>query len=250
MIRVGLLLIIPPILLAIITTIVATYIGMKTHGSREAIGKGITNSLPYILMVNHALLFLLLLAFLRLDEISLGAIGWQLPSGKASLWMEIIIGIGAGIIVGLFAWFVLEPLLFKIAQHTIGGYQLDSEFEGSVIAWLIGLIVFAPIVEESIYRGYAIHGLSLHMGTVWAMVVSSVLFGPLHWGEGLWGIVNAIILGFFFAGVFIWRENLIAPAVAHAVINIILFSGAFIKTKKVGDNNAETTNNGEFITTD
>jgi len=48
MVRVWLSLIIPPILLAIITMIVATYIGIKTHGASGAIAEGIVSSLPYI----------------------------------------------------------------------------------------------------------------------------------------------------------------------------------------------------------
>jgi len=222
MVRVWLSLIIPPILLAIITTIVATYIGIETHGDSEAIGKGIVSSLPYILMVNHTLLFLILLGFIRSDGISLGSIGWQLPSGKKSLWLEPVVGIVTGIVLGLFGHFALEPIL-EIARGTIGDYQSGIHGIGSRIPWLIGGTIFAGIVEESIYRGYAIRRLSLRMGTGWAMVVSSILFGPLHWGLGLWGMVNAMILGAFLAGIFIWRRNLLTTAVAHAVINIVSF---------------------------
>jgi len=53
MVRVWLSLIIPPILLGVIGMIVATYFSIETHGDKEAIGEGITRSLPYIIMVNH-----------------------------------------------------------------------------------------------------------------------------------------------------------------------------------------------------
>jgi len=124
--------------------------------------------------------------------------------------------------LGLFGHFALEPIL-EIAERTIGDYQLGSGtyIVGSRIPWLIGATVFAGIVEESIYRGYAIRRLSLRMGTGWAMVVSSVLFGPLHWGEGLWAMVGAMIDGAFLAGIFIWRRNLLTAVVAHAVINVV-----------------------------
>lgn len=223
MVRIWFLLIIPPILLAIITMIVATYFGIKTHGNSEAISEGIVSSLPYILMLNHTLLFLILLAFIKSDGMSLGSIGWQLPSGKKSLWLEPVVGIVAGIVFGLLNHFALSPIL-ELAQHTIGGYKMSgTEIVGSRIPWLIGATIFAGIVEESIYRGYAIRRLSLRMGTVLALLISSIFFGFLHWGEGLWAMVGAMILGALLAGIFIWRRNLLSPAVAHAVINIVLF---------------------------
>jgi hypothetical protein len=225
MVRVWLSLIIPPILLAIITMIVATYIGIKTHGASGAIGEGIVSSLPYILMVNHTLLFLILLAFIRSDGISLGSIGWQLPSGKKSLWLEPVVGMVAGIVLGLFGHFALEPIV-EIAQRTIGNYQSGSGayIIGGRIPWLISVTVFAGIVEESIYRGYAIRRLSLRMETGWAIIVSSVLYGLLHWGQGLWAMVGTMIFGAFLAGIFIWRRNLLTAAVAHAVMNIVIES--------------------------
>lgn len=221
LVRVWWSLIIPPILLAILTMVVATYIGIKTQGESEAINQGILSSLPYILMVNHTILFLILLVFLKADGITLGSIGWQLPRGKRSLLSEPLIGIGAGIILGLFGYFALEPLL-EIVKQCIGDYQESAYIVSSRIPWLIGGTLFAGVVEESIYRGYAIRRLSLRIGTIWAVIISSFLFGPLHWGQGLWGMVNAIIFGFLFAGIFLWRRNLLAPAVAHAISNIVL----------------------------
>jgi membrane protease YdiL (CAAX protease family) len=213
--------IIPPLLLAVLTMGLATYIGIKTQGQSEAINQSILNSLPYILMVNHSILFLILLAFLKADGITLGSIGWQLPLGKKSLLSEPLIGVGAGIVLGLFGYFILEPLL-EIVQHSIGDYQESAYIVGNRIPWLIGATIFAGVVEESIYRGYAIRRLSVRMGTLWAVIISSLFFGPLHWGQGLWGMVNVVVFGFLFAGIFLWRRNLVAPAFAHALSNVVL----------------------------
>lgn len=147
LVRVWWSLIIPPLLLTILTMGVATYIGIKTQGQSEAINQGILSSLPYILMVNHAILFLILLAFLKADGITLGSIGWQLPYGKKSLLSEPLIGIGTGIVLGLFGYFALEPLL-EMAQHIMGDYQESAYIVGSRIPWLIGGTVFAVLSKR------------------------------------------------------------------------------------------------------
>lgn len=219
--RVWLLLIIPPILLAFIIMIVATYLSIINRSDRKAIHRGIVLSMPYILIINHAILFLILLAFIQADGISLSTIGWQFPSGQISIWSESLIGLVAGLLLFCLEHFILSPLR-ELAQKTIGGYQLHKSLAGNHYAWLIAVTIFAGVVEESIYRGYAISHLSLTMGTVWALVVSSVLFGPLHWGLGLWSMISTMITGALLGGIFIWRQTLLSPIIAHALLNFLV----------------------------
>ncbi len=210
-------------LLALLIFIIAAYFNVKSEENCGVVGRGIDYSIPYILLVNYTILFVALLIFMDTEGLSLESIGWSFLPQKNIFWLEIIIDVVFGIILFYFEHFILARLR-RAAQRVFGGYRLHSgeNIKQTYFAWLIAGTVFAPIVEESIYRGYAITQLSPSMGTAWALVISSCFFGILHWGQGLWSIVTAMIMGVCYGGLFIWRQTLIAPAIAHAVFNTII----------------------------
>jgi membrane protease YdiL (CAAX protease family) len=225
MITVWFMLTAAPILAAAVAAFVAVLIGIGIHRDGEVIAAWTFRSLPYILMATHAILFLMLLAFIRADGITLSCLGWRLPAGKKSLWLEPAVGLVTGMVLWVFIAFALTPLL-ELAQRVIGDLQLGTGAVGvgrlvaaNRIPWLVVGSVSAGIVEESIYRGYAMRRLGSRMGRGWALVVSSILFGFVHFGEGLWPMLGTMILGSLLVGISRWRGNLVAPAVTHAVIN-------------------------------
>lgn len=220
------MLIIPPILLLLLTTSVAMTVAIKTQGDSQAIKHAISSSLPYVLMVKNILLFLILLGFLRVAGLRLGDIGWKIPQGSALWLLQCLIGVAAGALLGFLDLYVIAPLSRTVAlrlgvQHYLSSSNASMTQGSSLAVWLITLILLAPIVEESIYRGYAITQLRDKIGLAWAVVVPSLFFGLLHWGLGLDGMINAVLVGALLAGLFLWRRMLIAPAVAHAVVNLM-----------------------------
>jgi len=218
-----LMLLVPAVFLKLLVFIIATYLSIKTKYDSVAIGRRINYWISYILIVNHAVLFVVLLIFLQAKGLSLRSIGWSFIAEKNILWLDIIIGVVFGVVLFYFEHLILVRLR-RAAQRAFGGYRLhsDEDIRQTWFSWLIAGTVFAGIVEESIYRGYAITQLSSSMGTAWALVISSIFFGLLHWGQGLWSMVSAMILGVCYGALFIWRQALIAPAIAHAVYNFII----------------------------
>lgn len=77
-------------------------------------------------------------------------------------------------------------------------------------------------IEESIYRGVAIPSLRARYGLAGAITISSILFGFLHWGNGLFAIGVTSVIGLLFATVFVWRRNLIVGTAAHALYNLLV----------------------------
>ena len=51
------------------------------------------------------------------------------------------------------------------------------------IFWLLLVLLWAPPVEELLFRGVAYGGLHRSWGPVWAAVVTTVVFVGLHMGE-------------------------------------------------------------------
>ncbi|HSF30583.1 MAG TPA: CPBP family intramembrane glutamic endopeptidase [Candidatus Tectomicrobia bacterium] len=169
---------------------------------------------------------MILLQIVQADGLNMREIGWQLPFGITSVWLEPLIGITAGVFLRMADRAALSPLAGLI-QRLVGRYRLAPSIEsttavGGRVAWLIAGTVFAGVVEESLYRGYAITRLRQRMGIGWAVVVSSVFFGPLHWGEGFGAVITTMVSGALLAGLFLWRQTLVTPAVAHAMTNLMV----------------------------
>jgi membrane protease YdiL (CAAX protease family) len=220
--RVWILLIISPLILFDLSSIFAMYFGFRFHGESEAIGTSIINTMPYILMINHTILFVILLSFLKKDGLTLQAIGWNVNASNKTkdIIGKSIIGIIAGILIVIFDCYLLGPVIQTLGIKG-GGFQPG-------IQYIIGATFFAGIVEESIYRGYAITLFEKKFNKGLAVLISSIFFIPLHFGTGIQNMICVFVFGLIFAGLFLWRRSLITNAFAHAVANlipIILFMG-------------------------
>jgi membrane protease YdiL (CAAX protease family) len=96
-------------------------------------------------------------------------------------------------------------------------------------------IAIAPVVEELYFRGVLFRGIADRHGAWSGAIVSSVLFGLVHWPVGE-PLVDALVLpivmtvtGLGLAWIYVRRGNLVAPVAAHVVFNAIgiaiIFSG-------------------------
>ena len=91
------------------------------------------------------------------------------------------------------------------------GIYLPGNLAGIVMA-----IVFAPVLEEFIFRGYLLNRWTLRFGALPAMLLSSGLFAILH-PDVLGAFVFAIIMSLLYMK----TRSLLAPMVVHAANNII-----------------------------
>ena len=84
---------------------------------------------------------------------------------------------------------------------------------------LLGLAgVFAPVVEETMFRGALQRGLRRRLGMVSAVLVMAVIFAALH-PQGLLALPALAALAVGFGMLREWRDSLIAPMVAHGLHN-------------------------------
>jgi hypothetical protein len=79
---------------------------------------------------------------------------------------------------------------------------------------VVGLALLSGFAEELFFRG-AVQG-------SWGWLPATVLFALLHTGPGpvfrLWTLFAAVA-GLVLAGLMIWRGNLLAPVLAHGLLN-------------------------------
>jgi len=104
----------------------------------------------------------------------------------------------------------------------LAGYAAGMERILPLPIWFRAFaVVTAGVVEETLFRGYAVTRLARLTGSLWlAAVLSAAVFAALHfsfWGPGpslaFW-IGTMATTGFF-----IWRRDLLAMIIAHAAMD-------------------------------
>jgi len=84
-----------------------------------------------------------------------------------------------------------------------------------------GLSITAGIVEETIYRGFALWYLAQFM-PIWAAVVaSSVVFGLGHSYQGAGGMVRVTIIGAVFGAFYIFTGSIWLPILGHFLLDAL-----------------------------
>lgn len=89
--------------------------------------------------------------------------------------------------------------------------------------WVMTLVVVrAGIVEELFYRGYIIERLEKLTGSwVAFLLIPTLIFGLLHYKQGIGGILISFVLGLIFA-VYYWKtRDLKTTIMAHFLVDFI-----------------------------
>ncbi|MDI1288499.1 MAG: CPBP family intramembrane metalloprotease, partial [bacterium] len=162
-------------------------------------------------------------------------LGWHSGAG---VWKEV----GAGI----YAYFGGLPLLALAAMITIlfvliraamakaaGGESappvnpilemLETASPWAMVLLFVLATVWAPLVEETLFRGGLFRHLRGRIGVLLSAVISAVWFGLMHSYE-LPLLLPVMTLGFVFALMREWRGSLIPSIVAHGLHNATVLS--------------------------
>jgi CAAX protease family protein len=140
-------------------------------------------------------------------------------------------GVGRSIGIGLAAYVAFVVLLGVLEVLRSAGIEaapapapakivIDNAMIMSLAAYWFVLVVAAPIAEEMLFRGLLYRGLEAKVGAIATIVITSILFGMVHYlGFGWPRAVATGCLGLLF-GVIRWRTgNTTAAMVTHAAIN-------------------------------
>lgn len=225
--RVLLVLGLPPVVFLVVIVAASAYYAAATGADAAAIAERVAGSAPYLLLIVEAVLLAVLMIALRAEGTSLAELGWRPGTGQA-MWREVLVGAAPGLVLALLYVTWLSPLLAAV-QRALGDYvppgELLPSLSGAVLPFFIANVVLAPFVEESIYRGYGLARLRKRFALPVAIALSCVFFGLLHWAGGFWYVVlTGTLAGGLFAGLFVWRNNIIAPYAAHLTLNLVEFA--------------------------
>lgn len=102
------------------------------------------------------------------------------------------------------------PSLDFLVNFTIPSMSLIT------FAPLILTVIVSPIAEELIFRGVLLNRLKIYVPTLFAVLISSLIFGSLH---NFGSITSAIVFAICMAILYLKTENICVPILAHFLNN-------------------------------
>lgn len=167
-----------------------------------------------IAIVGTAVLGVLALGAAAVLNVSLaGQFHWSLRDG--------LIGIAATApMIGFLYWFMTTDN-GAIADFRESQIEFFAEI-GFKFTWprIFAMALFAGVFEELLFRGALQTGLANWLGVVWAIILTNLLFGVLHWRTALYALIAGLV-GVWLSLVFTLTGNLLAPIIAHGLYDLV-----------------------------
>ncbi|GAA0857871.1 type II CAAX endopeptidase family protein [Aliiglaciecola litoralis] len=121
-------------------------------------------------------------------------------------------------VLGSLWWFadLQNWLAFYLPEDEAGMAYLVELMSGGLIT-LVALSIFAPVVEEVIFRGIILRGFLHHYPAHLAIVLSATLFAVFHFN--LYQFLAAFVLGIFFGWLYYKTRSLWPCIFGHSCYN-------------------------------
>lgn len=208
-------------LLFVLGIVVASVVLGARGIAPAAIAERVPLLMPHILLGVLSVLGMLLLLVARVELPSI--LAWP---GVHTV-KHVLVGAAAGTLLALayVGWLgdALQQWQQRLGDYVPPGSVLPT-LSGNIGVFFIANVLLAPLVEEALYRGYALPLLTDRFGTATGVALSCLCFGLLHWAGGIWYVlVTAIVAGGLFAALYAWSGSVWAPFAAHFMLNIIEF---------------------------
>lgn len=89
--------------------------------------------------------------------------------------------------------------------------------------WWWAVCITAGVCEEIVYRGFLMHYLHAnpwHVSLIWALLISSFIFGIGHLYQGVAGAASTVAVGFLFGGFYVITGSLLLPVLIHTLMDL------------------------------
>ncbi len=141
-----------------------------------------------------------------------GRIPLELFVDPAGWWLDL----GLGIVTGVALLGFWQAGLRLLPSAAALEETLAEMLRGIEMPEVVVLALLSGFAEELFFRGA--------VQSAWGWPLATALFALLHVGPGAafrsWTLFAAVA-GLAFAGLMLWRGNLLAPVVAHALVNAV-----------------------------
>jgi len=177
-------------------------------------------------IVNGAVMFLTLVVFLCSF---LHFRGIKLPAqfGVRRLGPGRVAGIAVGLLAAAYPLIGLVSILSQVALGTeaqpqeLVKYFLDASEKShysAIFATMLMGVVFAPIAEEFIFRGYFYGILKRHLGIVAGVILNAALFAAIHLNET--SLLSLFVLAVCFTLAYEFTGSILVNMCMHSLFNL------------------------------
>jgi membrane protease YdiL (CAAX protease family) len=148
-------------------------------------------------------------------RLALNALGFRrFRLGNALFWVIILMIVIFG--VNAFYSYLITLLHLNVQTNDQLILQQSKAAPLSTYATLFAAVFIAPFCEEVFFRGFVFPGLQHGMSLVWAIIISSLLFGVAHADPGSFPVLFVIGLALAFLR---WRTRSIWPCIMLHMLN-------------------------------
>lgn len=114
---------------------------------------------------------------------------------------------------------VAVPILLIIAVM-LGGLKIEFHHPEWLFQFVLANIFFVSLAEEALFRGYLQQRLSSVMPPVLALLITSLLFGVLHYAGGSLLIIFTTLAGFIYDLAWMLSGRLWVAVLFHVGLNL------------------------------
>lgn len=133
-------------------------------------------------------------------------------------WKEVFLIIFFNILLSISSVLILLYFLSKTGSDLFKDILNEpNQIPSGTIFAFFSSVIFAPMVEEIMFRGIVLHRLKIKWGINVSILVSSILFGLLH---GFSGFLSATIFGICMSLILIRTNKIIIPITIHFFNNL------------------------------
>ena len=185
-----------------------------------------TNTMLLVLLLNVSLV---LYVWFSIDTLRIKLNGQSMTNSMTvGRWAKYIsttliikvVGILAILFVATVILIVFPSMLelaFIFLQQTDGTIATPTVLQ--FIVQIISFCILTPIWEEIFFRGIVFRRLSLRFKTTTAAVVSSIIFGLMHFGGS--SMFHAFLVGVLFCYIYARTQNIWVPIILHSFGNFL-----------------------------
>ena len=155
---------------------------------------------------------------------------WSYFGLRKPQWGKALVGaLGYTVVAVVLIDIVLTPLVEYLTgiPHDHSAFTFLEDNLAKLLVFMVIMWIIAGFGEEFYYRGYIMKRLATLMGDsdkawLWAMVLSAIPFGIVHFYQGLSGMITTGLAGLLFGFIFYRnRKDLVVCMLTHGIYNMV-----------------------------
>ncbi|MCI0478499.1 MAG: CPBP family intramembrane metalloprotease [Anaerolineales bacterium] len=150
---------------------------------------------------------------------SFAQFGWQ----SLDVSRDLLAGFFVGIVIALSVPQLTQWAIARFGASVYSPIVVKSILPRNQREWLLVPLALIPAVllEELLFRSLLLGGFGAFAPPLLLALVWSILFGAMHLPQGALGIIVAAALGLLLSFLFLATQSVIAPLIAHYIINLL-----------------------------